>query len=86
MKDKIIKFIEKCAMEKNKKITSRTDLFDEGILDSLGIIMLLTYLQEQFNLEFSPKDLDYNNFKTVEKIFTWIQSINSKESLNDYQV
>lgn len=84
MKDKIIRFIEKCALEKNKQITSRTNLFDEGILDSLGIIMLLTYLQEQCSLEFSPKDLDYNNFKTVETILSWIQSINSEESINDY--
>lgn len=73
MKEDILRFLrEKCAFN-GAVITESTDLFEEGLLDSFGIIALLVYLQEKYSVAFLPKDLCYENYQTVEKIVDWLE-------------
>ena len=34
-----------------------SDLFDEGVIDSFGVIEIVTFIQEQFGVELGPDDL-----------------------------
>lgn len=74
MENDIYKYIEKIALTKGVSIDSDTNLFDTGILDSLEIITLLTYLQDNEGLLFSPDDLQYENFQTINKIINWVKN------------
>ena len=55
-----------------------TDLFEAGLLDSLGIIEVLLKIEEVFGLRLQPTDLEKNDMATVnnlDKIFKYV-SIN----------
>lgn len=72
MKEKVMEYIDRIAMGKGIKVQDETNLFDENILDSMEIISLLVYLQEEFAIEFSPEDLKYENYQTVNSIIKWL--------------
>ena len=75
MEQKIREYVENIASEKGVKINDDTDLFESGILDSLGIISLLTYLQEEFKIIFKMDDLDFSNYQNIKEIVNWLQKI-----------
>lgn len=62
-----------------KDITQNTDfylnnsLLDEGILDSLSTIELITKLEEIFNINIESDDLNHKNFNTIENIVMLIK-------------
>ncbi|MBE5946751.1 MAG: acyl carrier protein [Lachnospiraceae bacterium] len=76
MKEKISEYIYSIAESKCIKIENDSNLFDEGVLDSLGIIMLLSFLQEEFAIEFNFDDLDYNNYKSIDDVCNWVNKTN----------
>lgn len=75
MKEKVQEYINKIALEKGIKVESETDLFAENILDSMEIILLLSYLQDEFQIEFSPEDLQYENYQTISSIVKWLDEV-----------
>ena len=44
------------------------DLIMRGIIDSLGIMKLVTYLEETFSIIVSDDDIVPENFQTIEKL------------------
>ncbi len=45
-----------------------TPLVSSGILDSVGILGLIDFLESTFKSEFTPRELDRNSLETVERI------------------
>lgn len=53
----------------NLRVPGRdTDLFDEGILDSLGFVDLLLHLEREFDLRVTSDQLDFDAFRTIRRI------------------
>ena len=73
MEAKILAYIQGIAEKQGKKVEKGMDLFAAGILDSLEIISLLNFLQTEFNIKFSPEDLQFENYQTIEKIVGWAE-------------
>lgn len=49
-------------------LTNETRLVDEEIIDSLGIFLLVTFIQEHFGVEVGPEDVTLENFETISAI------------------
>ena len=49
------------------------DLFEEGVLDSLGAIELLVSLKEEFGVSIAPTELEREEMNTVNKIIARVQ-------------
>jgi acyl carrier protein len=45
-----------------------TQLVDEAVVDSLGVFMLIAFLEEEFALELEPDEVTFENFATVRTI------------------
>lgn len=46
-------------------ITEDTSLLESGILDSIGILQLMTFLSEKLGVEISDEDFVAENFRTI---------------------
>lgn len=55
-------------------LTDQTELKESGILDSLSTLKLVTFLEEQFKVEFEADDLDAGNLSTLESIERLVKS------------
>ena len=50
-----------------------TDLFEEGILDSLGLIDLLLLMERRWGVTVSLDQLEMDNFRTLSRIAAFIE-------------
>jgi acyl carrier protein len=51
-----------------------TDLFESGVVDSVSFVELLLQIETTFGIPMSLGDIEFENFRTVEKIADFIAS------------
>ena len=51
-----------------------TDLFEAGLLDSLGIIEVLLKIEEIFGLRLQPTDLEKSDMSTVNNLIAFLNT------------
>lgn len=73
MKEKIIELIHE--INEYEDFEDDTDLFENGILDSMTLVLLINNIEEQLNV-FIPEDIvTLENFATVERIADTVGSL-----------
>lgn len=53
-------------------VTDSTDLLDEDLIDSLGIMLLVDRIQERFGVELDPEDMVMDNFQSLPSLTTLV--------------
>jgi acyl carrier protein len=62
-----------------KDISNDFSLIDSGVIDSVGIISLLNFLEKTFSVNVSSDELMPDNFDTINFITSFVEKkINSK--------
>lgn len=77
--EKIFDYVRKNTHSDTSKITPETMLFREGIFDSMGFVLLIDYLEENFGIKAVDNDLVEENFESIKAITHFI---NGKRSMN----
>lgn len=62
------------AIGRKEPIGANEDLFARGVLDSLGVMRLVLFIEETFNLKVPDQDLVLENFKDVNTIARYLES------------
>lgn len=57
-----------------EEIDASRSLFDDGVLDSLALLELTSFLGDRFSIDLNPTDVVAQNFKTVETIASLVDS------------
>lgn len=57
-----------------KKIDDKTSLLESGVLDSLGILDVVTFLEQQFGVQIQDEELLPENFQSVETLSGFVSS------------
>ena len=57
IKNKIREYIIKSTFDDVKKIKDETLIFEEGVLDSMGLLFLIEFLDENFGVKVSDEEL-----------------------------
>jgi acyl carrier protein len=52
----------------NINLDFTTDLIETGVIDSMGIMKLLVFVEESFNMKVSDSELVPKNFESVDSI------------------
>mgnify|MGYP000436360509 CR=1 FL=1 len=76
MEKTIIKHIEnELAVEEIEDgLEASDDLLGSGIVDSLGMMKLVSFIEEQFTIEVAPEEMVIDNFMTVKNICEYIKT------------
>ncbi|KOF10762.1 hypothetical protein AC739_08780 [Planococcus glaciei] len=59
---------EEFEIEDDPDFTDDAHLFDMGFLDSLGATQVILFIEEEFNIEITQKDLILHPMNTVDEI------------------
>jgi len=73
-REKIRQFIvnELIADGSGSELTDTVLLIDSGVIDSLGIMSLLGFLEENFSIQISGDDLVPDNFASISTISNFV--------------
>ena len=58
---------------RNAKLSEEEDLLSSGILDSLAILQLVAFVDEQFGIEVPDQDVVYENFNSVKSLTEYLK-------------
>ena len=70
--ERIKQYIVETSHADANKIKNESLIFKEGFFDSMGFIMLITFLEEQFGIKTVDADLVEENFESVNAISDFI--------------
>lgn len=56
------------------------DLLSSGLVDSLGVMRLIHFLEERYRVSVPPEDVTLENFMTVRAIAGYLEGLIGKQS------
>jgi acyl carrier protein len=72
VQERIKQYIVETSHADANKIKNESLIFKEGFFDSMGFIMLITFLEEEFGIKTIDADLVEENFESVNAISDFI--------------
>lgn len=68
----IKKYIARSASMDVGEIDDDMLIFDKGLLDSMGLLFLIDFIKEEFNVEVKDDELVVDNFESVNNIASFV--------------
>ncbi|MBK7631092.1 MAG: acyl carrier protein [Ignavibacteriales bacterium] len=65
--------IENFLFGEEEQLKLDTDFFDKGIIDSTGVIELVSFLEETFNISVEDEELIPDNLSSLKNIEVFLQ-------------
>lgn len=73
-KVELMEFIKNELLHGRKKdLHDDEDLLSAGIIDSLGILRLVSFIEERFGVQVPDGDVIYENFHSIEAMADYLQ-------------
>ncbi len=76
MENILLKFVnEQLPIDReDQQISAQDDLLGGSILDSLGMMKLILYIENEFDIKVPPEDMTIENFINIETICGYIKN------------
>lgn len=66
---------DEVALDPSTPITSDTELLVSGLVDSLGVVQIVSWLEERLDVHLDPVDVVFENFETPAKICEFVEGL-----------
>jgi acyl carrier protein len=74
-KTALIEYIKNDIMRnRNAKLNEDEDLLSSGILDSLGILQLVAFIEKSFGIRIPDEDVVFDNFQSINALTDYLQN------------
>lgn len=60
------------SFDPSEEITPDTDLLLTGLVDSLGVVQIVAWMEDRLGIEIEPVDVVLENFQTVERMVAFV--------------
>ena len=80
MKEKIRAYIKETLLENDIELHEEEDLLNTGLVDSIGVVKLIAFIEEEFNIIVPPEEMVIENFISIQAIEQFLKSRNPKDS------
>lgn len=54
--------------EQKRNLQYNTPLLSSGIIDSIGVLGLINFIESSFSIEFKPRELDRDRLETIDSM------------------
>lgn len=72
IKTEIKKYILEASLSDTKDIEGNDLIFEDGLLDSMGLLFLIEFLDETFDVKVSDEELNPKNFESINNIVSFV--------------
>ena len=73
-KHKVREYILGATLSNIESIADDTLIFESGLLDSMGLLFLIEFLKEEFDITTNDDELIVENFESINNIVGFIES------------
>jgi acyl carrier protein len=63
---------EELLRGRGEKLTPEDDLLSQGIIDSLGILQLVGFIEDRFGMQVPDEDVVYENFHSMKALAAYL--------------
>jgi len=67
-------FIADDVAQEEAPIDGATDLLLTGLVDSLGVVMIVVWIEAQLDIAIDPGDVVLENFQTIDQMASYLRS------------
>ena len=72
IKKEIRNYIIEASLSNNEEIKDNTLVFEAGLLDSMGLLFLIEFLNENYKIEVNDEELNPKNFESINSICSFV--------------
>ncbi|MBS1620203.1 MAG: acyl carrier protein [Bacteroidetes bacterium] len=72
IKDKIRQYIIEETFSSPELVKDESKIFEEGLFDSMGFILLINFIEENFSIKAKDSELLESNFESVNAIAEYV--------------
>jgi acyl carrier protein len=82
LKSELAAFISKNLIGSERKITvdDKTALIEEGIIDSMGLMQIVSFLEERAGVRVPDEEVGPDNFETLEAIDRMVKRLQDHQA------
>lgn len=73
IKEEVRNYLKEASLSSGDSIKDDTMIFDTGVLDSMGLLFLIEFLNEQYQITVEDEELQPNNFESINNITDFIK-------------
>ena len=73
IEEAIIKFVTRELLNSSLEIEADDTLLSDGLVDSMGMLRLVSYIEELMQLTIPHEDLVIENFRTIKAIVEYLE-------------
>ena len=70
--DLVTLIVDEVGVHDGERVDEDTDLLLTGIVDSLGVIQIVAWLEERLAITIDPVDVTLDNFQTVGRMVRYV--------------
>ena len=74
IKDGVKKYVFEASLSDEKDLKDDSLIFEAGLLDSMGLLFLIEFLNEEFKVEVNDDELNPKNFESINSIVAFIKN------------
>jgi acyl carrier protein len=72
--DELLRMINtEVSFDPSEEITPETDLLLTGLVDSLGVVQIVAWMEDRLGIEIEPVDVVLENFQTVDRMLAFVK-------------
>ena len=79
IKNEIEAYIIEASLTDGDKINDTTLIFDTGLLDSMGLLFLIEFLNDNYKVKVNDEELNPKNFESINSIVSFVNEKLSKK-------
>jgi acyl carrier protein len=72
IKNRLHKYIVKETMSSSNHLKDDTLLFEQGIFDSIGLLLLIEFIKDEFDVTTNDDELLIENFESINSIVKFV--------------
>jgi acyl carrier protein len=61
------------SLDPSEEVVADTDLLLTGLVDSLGVVQIVSWLEDRLGIEIDPSDVVLENFQTVDAMARYVE-------------
>lgn len=73
IEEAIIKFVTRELLNSSLEVEADDNLLSDGMVDSMGMLRLVSYIEELMQLTIPHEDLVIENFRTIKAIVKYLE-------------